>query len=280
MKKKAITLCAVLLVIGIAVTGLTFGFTGKEIATKDTSINTLAEIQNFREELNAEIENDTLLAANEEAVEELSEFALKRLVANGDIENTYGAIKDIEGYLDYHILCYATEEDAEYAYEKLVADGVLVVADGIVESEWAELSEQSTSSAKNVGENSWAYQCMSAGGINQKIDSNRTMSKKQKVVVVIDSGINTEHKMFSDRFLKKKKKIVGEAIKNTTMISKYKFEDDHGHGSHVAGIICGFTPENVKIIPIKISNLLGLSELSAMISAFAKVEEYAKKYDV
>ena len=57
---------------------------------------------------------------------ENSEFALKRLIVQGDVKNTYGAIDKIS-YNDLHILCYLSEEDTQKAFEQLQKDNSLDV---------------------------------------------------------------------------------------------------------------------------------------------------------
>lgn len=77
------------------------------------------------------------------------------------------------------------------------------------------------------------------------------------VVAVLDTGIDTDHPWFTNRFLYDKNgKILGMDYTaddtNVNATEEYAFEDDQGHGTHCAGIICDMTLPNVKILPIKI----------------------------
>lgn len=100
--------------------------------------------------------------------------------------------------------------------------------------------------------------------------------------------------MFKDRLLKDENgKIVGYSYYNSKYqysydnlsfdsndTSKYSFEDDKGHGTHVAGIICNLTPANVKILPIKIGNSAGKGTDTSILTGYLKViEVYSKKYN-
>ena len=81
---------------------------------------------------------------------------------------------------------------------------------------------------------------------------------EEVVVAVLDTGIDTDHPWFEDRFLYDTNgKILGvdytaDEIDRKPSTTEYEFEDDQGHGTHCAGIICDMTLPNVKILPIKI----------------------------
>ena len=55
---------------------------------------------------------------------------------------------------------------------------------------------------------------------------------------------------------------------------RYSFEDDDGHGSHVAGIVCNLTPNNVKILPIKVLGDDGLGKCGGIFTGFALTVTY------
>jgi len=64
------------------------------------------------------------------------------------------------------------------------------------------------------------------------------------LVAVIDSGINTSHELFEGRISELSRSFVGTNQNN--------YEDQEGHGSHVAGIIAMGTSDNVKLLVLKI----------------------------
>jgi len=230
--------------------------------------------------------------------EEDGEFSLKRLIVQGNLKKTYGA-SNVISYNNLHVLCYDSQKDTEYAYEKLLLDSSLdVFVDKIHKLEEYAEKDYDYSSYKN-----WGAQAIDIGGYREfLLDNNVT---KEVVVVVMDTGINTSHPMFTNRLLTDKYgKIKGYSYydsgykysynnlsfdvddPSTVGIdegddNKYSFEDDHGHGAHVAGIITSLTPQNVKILPIKIGNSKGRSSDTIFLSAYLRIINiYSKQYNI
>lgn len=65
------------------------------------------------------------------------------------------------------------------------------------------------------------------------------------VIAVLDSGINAGHKKFQQR-------VLYQYAQNYITGNSKDIRDTTGHGTHVAGIICDLTLENVKILPIRV----------------------------
>lgn len=72
-------------------------------------------------------------------------------------------------------------------------------------------------------------------------------------VAVLDTGIDRSNFMFQSRKISSKSYNFIDHNKNVT--------DNHGHGTHVAGIIADSTPSNVQFLILKISNSSGYSSL-------------------
>lgn len=213
-----------------------------------------------------------------------SRFMLKRLIVTGKLPSDNGAEK-VVSYGDLHVLYYLSEEDTQSAYEKLsCVSSINVIPDSVeTASGYADVDYDYS------GNVNWGAEVIDAQGyLNYLAEKNVT---KEAVVVILDTGINTTHETFRNRLLKDENgKIVGYSYKNSSKSYNdanlaieeggYSFEDDNGHGSHVAGIVCSLTPENVKILPIKIGDKGGYSDVLTMISAFKKVIEYSEKYNI
>lgn len=231
-------------------------------------------------------------------IETANKFELKRLIVHGKLKETYGAT-DVISYGNLHILCYDSAQTTSEAFDLLSQDHALNIIPDKIQS-IAEYAEQdySYTSYKN-----WGAESIDIGGYREFLVDNSVT--KEVVVVVLDTGINTSHPMFRSRLLKDATgKIKGFSYHNSTYTysagqlsfdvddpstpnyneadtNKYSFEDDNGHGSHVAGIICNLTPNNVKILPIKIGNTDGYSTTSVMLNAFLRVVNvYAKQYNI
>lgn len=231
-------------------------------------------------------------------LEEPNEFALKRLVVQGDINNTYGAINQAS-YNHLHVLCYSSEADTERAYNQFSQNPSLdVIVDEKVKTSGYCDKTYSYSSYTN-----WGAEATDIGGYRQFLVDNDV--DKEVVVVVMDTGINTSHSMFSNRLLKDENgKIKGYSYcdseyrysygnlafdvddPTTTEIdegdaNQYSFEDDDGHGSHVAGIVCSLTPSNVKIFPIKVGDCNGYSDNATMLAAYLRIiSVYSNQYNI
>ena len=235
----------------------------------------------FQQQMKELAKSDELLIFNSsENQEEIdkdgnSPFKFKRLIVNDTNFNTYGAIKDISGYKNYHILCYETIEQTIDAYHNLLDDGVRVSIDEEIKAESYYDQTYSYSSY-----NSWGVERVDIGGYRKYLSD--TNANNQVVVAVLDTGINTSHEMFSGRLLYSGGRVVGESYYTSTYTySGYDFEDGHSHGTHVSGTIVEITPSNVKILPIKVLADGGSGSRSYIVAAMALISEvYSTKYNI
>ena len=262
-------------------------------ASASTSIDNYTDFEKAVIKLNQK-DNETNLYDNLSSMEmdeeQNSKFKLKRLIVQGDLKDSYGAT-DVYSYGNLHILSFDSEELTQQVYEELCKDSSLdVTIDQYHSLESYADKEYDYSSYKN-----WGAQAIDVGGYRQFLSDKNV--KKEVVVVVIDTGLNTSHEMFKDRLITDGNgKIKGYSYFNSKYqysynnlsfdyndTNKYSFEDDCGHGTHVAGIICNLTPSNVKILPIKIGNPNNdnKSSSSIMLAAYLRVLNiYSKEYNV
>ena len=216
-------------------------------------------------------DNDYLVYEEADGYMVRNKYSLKRLIASGEVKNTYNANKVISGYRDFSVLCYDTIEETKYAYEKLLEQGLEVIPDTIT---FAESSEESIAAEYDYSKyNSWGAKAMDLEVYNDYLTTNNV--DKEIVVAVLDSGINTSHNIFKDRILTDSNgEYVGASYYDTKFTySGYDFEDDKGHGTHVAGTICELTPSNVKILPIKVLNNEGKGAFSFILAALSTLED-------
>ena len=158
-----------------------------------------------------------------------------------------GALSAVNGYNDWHVIQYATPEEAEKAcayYLKLDSveyahpDRVLNVAADPGSNEFLSYGyDEDHSNAFDYNE--WLLEVY--GGLE---------NIPELIVGVIDTGVDYYHPMLEDR-----------------VVDGYNFVgdnddpyDDHYHGTHMAGIIVDGTLSNVKIMPLKACTSSGSSD--------------------
>ena len=173
------------------------------------------------------------------------DFSLNRLIVHTDHEiDYYGAKYAIKGYDGLVVLQYSTSDETKSAYEKYLNNPLIkyVEPDILVNT-----SEDFSYEVLSSDYLSWGY---GNDYINISSFQNQYLSDKDLPeinVAIIDTGIDSDHSMFSGRIVN------GKNFINT---STYP-EDDNGHGTHVSGIVCEGTPDNVLIMPIKSMNSNG-----------------------
>ncbi|MDL2287906.1 S8 family serine peptidase [Oscillospiraceae bacterium OttesenSCG-928-F05] len=76
------------------------------------------------------------------------------------------------------------------------------------------------------------------------------------VVAVADTGLDAYHSLFAGRTVPGYDLVRGGTVTG----------DGHGHGTHVAGIVAACTPDNIKIMPLKILGDNGTGSMLTLIS--------------
>ena len=224
-------------------------------------------------------ENNLVALESENGFDVYRKFQLKQLIVNGKINEYYGAEKVAVCFEDIHILQYKTEQETEQAYNKFKHANVKVSISQLVNTNAYALSNY----------NSWGAEETNIDLFQDYLNTNG--STEEMVVAVLDTGINTAHEIFENRLLIDGfGKVVGKSYYDSRYTySGYKFEDDNldakgnpkGHGTHVAGIIADLTPDNVKILPIKVLDYQGYGSSSYIIAGLEKIyEEYSEVYNV
>ncbi|MCR4761388.1 MAG: S8 family serine peptidase [Oscillospiraceae bacterium] len=187
-----------------------------------------------------------------------SPFQTARLIvkSNRKIDPLGGTVK-AKGYHGLTVLQYSSESDAYAAYQQYLQDGGVIYAapdrirvvgdDVFVEEAPASAAEPSALSLNNIPEDqkSWGYHAIGADNYLQWLKSVRE-ELPTVTVAVVDTGIYAEHSWFKDRIHPKPADFTETGIASCT--------DVFGHGTHCAGIVCQSTPENVRILPVKVLN--------------------------
>ena len=150
--------------------------------------------------------------------------------------------------LNETILEFATEEDTEEAFdaicqkygeESCYPDEIYYVDDILAD-------DASLSSGTSY---SWGTAYMGMNTLKAQAEG----KYGAVTVAILDTGIDRSNFMFQSRTISPQSYDFIDANKNVS--------DNHGHGTHVAGIIADSTPSNVQFLVLKISNSSGYSSL-------------------
>lgn len=164
-------------------------------------------------------------------------------------ENTFGATKMIEAPNSQYFLYYNSPSEKENAMRNIQEEpGVIYI------------EEDSLSKASEY--NSWGIEDM---GLNQAISIIDFENANEVTVAIIDTGCDLD--IFNESF--------SGRIEETYNLYDSYMHDGNGHGTHIAGTIAEGTPENVKILPVKVSNSNSF-RTSSIITAINYINYYHK----
>lgn len=203
-----------------------------------------------------------------EEITEQIDFSSKRLIVTTDSElkETYNAKSVNKTYSGKYAIKYETETDTKNAYknfkndpniQEVYVDKYIKIDIQSIEPYTIQYSSVSTISGTN--HESWGTYAMGLNETQTKINSNS--SKEDVVVAVIDSGFDLNHSFMKEQNLASRidKRYIN-VINNSDDISDEKQNEQQiviGHGTGVGGIILDATPDNVKILPIKVGDFNG-----------------------
>lgn len=156
------------------------------------------------------------------------------VISDSKIKDSYGAKNIIEAPNHQYILQYSSEEEKESAFKQLKQDKRVesVEENGIYTTEEGDY-------------NSWGIEKIALD--HAIISANANSENMQQVTVaIIDTGCDMT--LFNKYYGGKIADFYNVLEQSTTVMV-----DEDGHGTHVAGTIAEGTPNNVKILPIKVS---------------------------
>ena len=176
-------------------------------------------------------------------------FQTARLIVKSMQEPAlYGGELIASGYRDLYVVQYGSQRDAFRAYQAYQQDADICYADcdrilaaADIQSFQAETPSAVCGTAE-IGADDFCTWLKSE------------ISELPEIrAAVIDSGIYAEHSWLKGR-------VLAEGANFCSGISA-DFSDDFGHGTHCSGIIASGTPENVKLLPVKVLDRSGYGSL-------------------
>jgi len=173
-------------------------------------------------------------------------YQTKRLIVRTKdaqtLDSTYGASQVITDSEGRYILQFDSVEATMKAYEHLQQQKNLssVSTDNIISV--SQIGTQSKHPLSQNGRNRWGAEKIESERYKKYLASKNKSSRI--VVAVIDTGIDLDHPFIKDRL-----------VRGYDFIDNDSTPDDKNmHGTHCSGIIKDNTPDNVKIMPVKVFN--------------------------
>ena len=199
----------------------------------------------------------------------LQDFQTARLIvrANGNF-NPYGALEDVSGFEDFHILQYESPEAAMEAFEKLQTQNAVYSAapDEVVAPLQGEPSENTEKNAdKYLCE--WSHDRTQSDRLLDYIESADVQLEKT-VVAVVDDGVHYDHPFLEGRIERT----------NFNSSSSGNANDEYGspedsHGTGVCSVIADNTPDDVLIRCYKVLDDGGYAPISQMCVGYIQAIE-------
>ncbi len=245
MRKKILAIIMAILMLFWCGSFNAFAFNDTKVIIAETD----EEYAKCLEELSKDSDKISLFSV----VDTDDEFSLKRLIVKSDTLPDICGADTVIKYSGYYLMSFPSTEITEKAYEYYSNDDSIdyVEPDTKIQAD----VEISTDTGTENAYTSWGYGDEYIG-VNDFYDTYK-LNDDEVVVAVLDTGADLDHEM-----------LYGRIISGYNYISTSSLpEDDNGHGTHVSGIISEGTPDNVKIMPVKVLDASGDGSISAMNSA-------------
>ena len=158
----------------------------------------------------------------------------------------------------YYILVYKDKTEADRAEKTLssVYGADQVIRDRVIWQDDIQKSAVTSRKAEDDGEEEeQPFDGIHLMGMDTLKEDAKNWSGSVKVAV-IDSGIDRDHKLLENRI------DTTDSVNLADGADASKYDDTYGHGSHVSGIITQATPNQVKIMAVRVFDDYQMSSLS------------------
>ena len=174
----------------------------------------------------------------------LQDYQTARLIvrANGNFDKC-GALEDVSGFEDFHILQYESPEAAMLAFKQLQSEKNItkIAPDEVVAGLQGEISENTVGISKDYL-CAWSADRTQSKRLQDYLKANN-IQMREIIVGVVDTGVDYNHEFLKGRLIHPKFDFPKNSNTEEEEESIYK-----SHGTAVSSVIVDNTPENVKII--------------------------------
>lgn len=182
-----------------------------------------------------------------------TEFETARLLVKSESKiDTLNALSVIKGYDGLWVLQFENSHDASEAYDYYSSRAGIeyVEADKKIKSTDPSIFEFEAVAVDETADNlSWGPEHIGINKFNNDIVK-KAPTITDTVVAVIDTGVDSDHPFLEGRVIPTKINTSASGTRNNS-------EDDHGHGTRIAGIIADSTLDSVYIKPYKVMDKWG-----------------------
>lgn len=197
-----------------------------------------AQIQAFSARNSEEVTDST------ETEYTLQDFQTARLIirADGNFDKC-GALEEVSGFEDFHILQYESPEVAMLAFKQLQSEKNItkIAPDEVVAGLQGEISENTVGISKDYL-CAWSTDRTQSKRLQDYLKANN-IQMREIIVGVVDTGVDYNHEFLKGRLIHPKFDFPKNSNTEEEEESIYK-----SHGTAVSSVIVDNTPENVKII--------------------------------
>lgn len=197
-----------------------------------------AQIQAFSARNSEEVTDST------ETEYTLQDFQTARLIVRAnDKFDEFGALEDVSGFEDFHILQYESPEAAMLAFKQLQSEKNItkIAPDEVVAGLQGEISENTVGISKDYL-CAWSTDRTQSKRLQDYLKANN-IQMREIIVGVVDTGVDYNHEFLKGRLIHPKFDFPKNSNAEEDEESIYK-----SHGTAVSSVIVDNTPENVKII--------------------------------
>ena len=235
---------------------------GKEFTTpeNDESI----QIQSFfAEDTTDETDNSTELEYT------LQDFQTARLIVRADSRfNKYGALEDVNGFEDFHILQYESPEAAMDAYNQLQNEKNVIEVDLDLVCTYADSTPDNPELIlKDEFLNDWSRDRTQSKRLQEYL-AETDIHINEIIVGVVDTGIDYTHETFEGRVKRTYFNVSSSGKTDDEMDSETFY-----HGTTVSSIIVNNSPKNVKVAVYKVGDGENLTVTAISAGLLAAIEK-------
>lgn len=235
---------------------------GKEFVTSEG--NETAQIQAFSAENKVDETDNT--ATQEYA---LQDFQTARLIirADGNFDKC-GALEDVSGFEDFHILQYESPEAAMSAYNQLQNEKNVIEVDLDLVCTYADSTPDNPELIlKDEFLNDWSRDRTQSKRLQEYL-AKSNIPMKEVIVGVVDTGIDYNHEIFEGRVERTYFNASSSGNANDEMDDEIAY-----HGTTVSSVIVNNSPKNVKVAVYKVGDNDSMTVTAISAGLLAAIEK-------